>query len=407
MTHPDAHRALEAATAIARRLTRPHTAGNGSRWLAQSLAKGAAGIALLHIERARTSHGDWDAAHAWLSAATGEALSAGPNAGLYFGTPAVAYALHAAADAPGKYQRALTALDDSVTAITRRRLDKAHARLDRGEPPALAEFDLIYGLTGLGVYHLKRRPRSDQTRDVLSYLVRLTEPLHHRGNELPGWWSHLAPSGRRSAEYPDGHGNLGMAHGIAGPLALLSLAMRHGVVVVGHAEAIARICAWLDSWRQDQTSGAWWPQWITVDELQQCQTRQPGPLRPSWCYGTPGLARAQQLAALATGDTCRQEMAEAALLGCLADPEQLARITDTGLCHGSAGLHQTVWRVASEARTAAITDCLSTLLDKLLNRQVPNEDPGLLEGMAGHALALHTVADSAPSSGWDACLLLN
>jgi len=35
-----------------------------------------------------------------------------------------------------------------------------------------------------------------------------------------------------------------LAHGISGPLALLSLAMRHGVVVVdGHVGAIGRICA--------------------------------------------------------------------------------------------------------------------------------------------------------------------
>ncbi|MGH8910153.1 MAG: lanthionine synthetase LanC family protein [Egibacteraceae bacterium] len=47
--------------------------------------------------------------------------------------------------------------------------------------------------------------------------------------------------------------------------------------------------------------------------------QQPGPQRPSWCYGTPGLTRAQQLAALALGDRQRQRQAENALAGCITD----------------------------------------------------------------------------------------
>jgi hypothetical protein len=106
----------------------------------------------------------------------------------------------------------------------------------------------------------------------------------------------------------------------------------------GYTDAITRICTWLDTWRQDHPAGPWWPRTITPDEVHTQRTRQPGPLQPSWCYGTPGLARAQQLAGLATGDTERQRSAEAALLGCLSDPAQLVQIFDGGLCHGAAGL---------------------------------------------------------------------
>lgn len=82
--NPDA---LGAADAIANQLANPptiptaHTATGRSGRRAQSLADGAAGIALLYIERARAGHGDWSTAHAWLSAA-GEDISAGPNASL-------------------------------------------------------------------------------------------------------------------------------------------------------------------------------------------------------------------------------------------------------------------------------------------------------------------------------------
>src|SRR5258708_24072929 len=64
------------------------------RWLGQSLARGAAGVAVLHGVRAHAGLGEWERAHAWLTCATREDLSAGEGAGLWFGAPAVAFAIH-------------------------------------------------------------------------------------------------------------------------------------------------------------------------------------------------------------------------------------------------------------------------------------------------------------------------
>ncbi len=409
--NPDA---LAAADAIANQLANPptiptaNTATGRGRRRPQSLAGGAAGIALLHIERARAGRGEWTTAHAWLSAAVRDELSAGPNASLFFGAPTLAFVTHAAVDRPGKLTRALADLDTSTAAVTRRRLDDAHTRIDRGDRPALAEFDLIRGLTGLGAYHLQRHPHHDITRAVLSYLVRLTEPLPGRTEGLPGWWTDLAPTGQPSPDYPEGHGNLGMSHGIAAPLALLSLALRRGVVVDGHTDAIGRICTWLHTWQQEHRYGPWWPGIITVDEVHKGHVEQSSRQRPSWCYGTPGLARAQQLAGLATGDTTRQHTAETAMLGCLRDPAQLARIVDSGLCHGMAGVFQTAWRMAADAHTPNIAAELPRLSGRLLTqlRCAPDETE-FLDGTAGAALALHTAGtDTSPRASWDACLLL-
>ncbi|MGQ0774087.1 MAG: lanthionine synthetase C family protein [Pseudonocardiales bacterium] len=407
--------ALTAATTIASRLSDPHAigkvggAGGRGRRRRQSLAGGAAGIALLHIERAHTGHGDWTTAHAWLSTAVRDELSAGPNASLYFGAPTLAFVTHAAADQPGKYERALAQLDTSTVTVTRRRLDRAHARIDRGDRPVMAEFDLIRGLAGFGAYHLRRHPHHDITRAGLSYLVRLTQPLPRSADDdLPGWWTDVSLNGDPSPDFPGGHGNLGMAHGIAAPLALLSLAILRGVVVEGHTDAIGRICAWLDAWQQQHPSGPWWPGFITLEQVHQGHVERSSHQRPSWCYGTPGLARAQQLAGLATGDLARQRTAEAAMLGCLQDPEQLDRLFDIGLCHGMAGLFQTAWRMATDAPTPNLANELPRLAARLLTRfRSAPEEAEFLDGHAGVALALHTAGtDTAPLTGWDACLLL-
>ncbi|MCA1673222.1 MAG: lanthionine synthetase, partial [Actinobacteria bacterium] len=170
------------------------------------------------------------------------------------------------------------------------------------------------------------------------------------------------------------------------------------------------ICTFLDAWRHDSETGPWWPQWITRDHLHTNKIRPHGPRRPSWCYGTPGISRAHQLAALSLGDTTRQHLAEHAIAACLSDPAQLALISDTGLCHGWAGLYQTAWRAAYNALTPAISTHLPHLADLLTHNadaQAAQADAGLLEGTAGLALALHTAALNEPLlSGWDKCMLI-
>jgi hypothetical protein len=411
---------------IANRLASPADVGDlgaTSCWWPQSLAHGAAGIALLHVERARGELASWQRAHDWLRFATRQEISGGDGSHLYHGAPALAFALHGAADPRGRYARALELLDRRIATATRRRLDRAHKRIDAGELPALAEFDTIRGLTGIGAHLLRRDPTADLVRIILEYLVRLTEPITDDGETLPGWWTDLAPTGRPAPEFPGGHGNLGMAHGIGGPLAMLSLAARRGILVDGQREAIRRICDWLDHWRQDGESGPWWPYWVTRAQLRAGRVALPGPARLSWCYGTPGLVRAQQLAALATADTERQQMAEQAFASALLNPAQLAATVDASLCHGHAGLLHLARYVAADATTADLAACVPRLLDNVLATMRADgagsdlaagpgaamfDRLGLLEGLAGIGLALHGVENDPPSdSGWDACLLIN
>lgn len=400
----------QAAETLSRQLATPSVPADRPGW-AQSLAKGAAGIALLHIERAHTGAGSWQTAHNWVMAATREQISAANDTGLYFGLPAIAFVLHAAdADGIVRYRAALAQIDTHLTALAHRRVDLALKRIHQGRHPAFAEYDLLHGLSGIGAYLLAHAPGSDALGRILAYLVRLTNPLRADDKTLPGWWTPHGPTLKTSPGPPGGHANFGIAHGITGPLALLAQAMRAGITVDRHADAITRICAFLDTWRQDTDTGPWWPQWITLDDLCTGRPSQPGPARPSWCYGTPGIARAQQLAAIATGDTHRRHLAEHALAACLTDPAQLAQITDASLCHGWAGLYQTAARAACDALTSQISERLPHLTEMLIHHAAtaPCQATGLLEGQAGLALALHTAAHAEPPiSGWDTCLMIN
>ncbi|RAY15421.1 lanthionine synthetase [Actinomadura craniellae] len=373
----------------------------------QSLASGAAGIALLHIERALAGRGSWADAHTLIRQAATGAIDGGDHAGLYHGVPAVAFTLHTAdADGRSRYAQALATLDQHVTRLALRRLTAANDRIDAGEYARFSEYDLFYGLVGIGALLRVRHPGSDTFADVLRYLVRLTLPLRHDGVELPGWWVPHDPD--PALPTPGGHANLGMAHGAAGILALLALAARDGHAVEGQDEAIRRLIGWFETWRQDSPDGPWWPQWLTRSMLRTGRPTQQAPGRPSWCYGSTGIVRALQLAALATGDTARQRTAEQALPALLTG-RNLARISEAGLCHGMAGLYQTVSRVALDSTDPALHRRLPELAAALAHHDEQSElsDEGLLTGRAGVRLALESTRHAAPPhSGWDTCLLI-
>jgi hypothetical protein len=427
VAHPAYHLALAVADVLADPADVPYPSAAGEAVRRQSLAYGAPGIALLHIELAARGERPWARAHHWLAYATGRPVASGPDSHPFYGAPAVAHALACAADAiPGSYGRALEALDTVIRADARARLATAHARIDAGALPALAEFDTIRGLAGTGSYLLRRDGDGDLVRGLLDYMVRLTEPVKspwkdQDGMLLPGWWTATGPSGRVQGAFPRGHGNNGLAHGIAGPLALLSAAALRGVTVDGHHNAIVRILAWFDRCLTGTGSGPAWPYTITDADRAASRTHPTAAARPSWCYGAAGIARAQQLAALALGDTHRRDTAETILARALTDPRQRQATTDSSLCHGFAGLAHLAAAAAADAspgnagRLAAV---IPGPLDAVHPPGGGSRDAAaamvhqaaapahFLEGAAGIALAVLAPATGAPAcTGWDGCLL--
>jgi lantibiotic biosynthesis protein len=405
----------DVALEIADRYARPDAADlpTDQAWWHQSLAHGAPGVALLHTELAAAGLRPFQRVHDWLTVAVSKPVTTGASTGMFYGAPAVARALAgAAAVRPGTYRSALKPLTRQIAADVHNRVDEAHTRIDAGVLPLMAEFDAIRGLAGVGAYLLHHDPSGTALRAVLGYLVRLTRPVTIDGESVPGWWTSTGPTGRVEAEFPGGHGNFGLAHGICGSLAVLAQSLRQGITVDGQPGAIETICTLLDSWRLDTTTGHRWPYMITRDEVNSrpAHLRHSGATRrPSWCYGTAGIARSLQLAALATGDSTRRRIAEDALLSALTDPTQDALITDGSLCHGYAGLARITTHAANDADEPTTTR-LRTLATDLLDRapvQPTTDTPGLLEGAAGIGLAALAPVTGAPTAtNWDTCLLI-
>ncbi|MFE3882146.1 lanthionine synthetase C family protein [Streptomyces lydicus] len=449
-----------------------------SGWQPASLLTGHPGIALLHTRCARDDARYAALGHSHLAAAVAAATEAGPAA---VGDLLLPARLHA--NAHGGYTRLLARCAEVHAAYVRARVAHLVARRQQHGPGlAYGDYDAVAGLTGEGRGLLLAADHGDERcvaalDDVLHFLVGISRPVRladpgrsgradHPGRtghpaeedgiQVPGWWCapdrYLVPRDRQ--EFPRGDFNVGVAHGICGPLALLSLAHRSGHRVPGMPDAIRRMAGWVQSIGYTDGHGVQWPGRVAFPGRSGVPSRRRSPAqagtrsRPGWCYGTSGIAWSLHLAGQALGDrrmTAQAEEAIGALAPRLHDgPASSGAASDgpasddPGLCHGRAGiLHALVRMAAATGRPAlwAAADSLARKLIAEFDERTPFgyaqvlppapspapssvtaphrvHHPGLLDGATGIALVLADYADArrgaapAERNGWDAALLM-
>jgi hypothetical protein len=278
-------------------------------------------------------------------------------------------------------------------------------------------YDVITGFAGAGRVLLAAHESGYTAAEpgLLAVLTTLTAMIHHGAGNRPGWW---LPADRHPAAvtvHASGAATTGMAHGIAGPLALLATAHLAGFTVPGQRDAIAHGAAWLLRWRDARTGT--WPPYVTGDELDAGHAAPPAGRAGAWCYGIPGISRALKLAGQATREPAVEAAAQDALL-VLAEGPGHWDVEGPTLCHGYAG----VLRAADAMHNKSVAKLAAIAVTNAFNpmyrfgfRHVAGsaamDRPGFLTGAAGTALALaeHGTfpVPSVLSTAWDALLLLS
>jgi hypothetical protein len=387
------------------------------RWRPHTVASGWAGTAMLlgALDACWPGEG-WDAAgHAHLAEAC-RALQRlrQTDASLFGGLAGIGYAAVTLTGDRDRYRRLLASLDAALFPM----VHKAVLRLDAANGCGVGQFDVISGLAGTGVYLLARQSEPAAKTALLRVLGCLSRLLADRSE--PRRWhtpAHLI-GGPMRPRYPNGHYNCGIAHGVPGPLALLAIAARSGVIVDGLTEAIRTAADWLADNVTTTECGLEWPNAVSLlpgdDTSSACG-------RTAWCYGTPGVARALWLAGVATGQDRFRDLAVRAMRGALARPAAQRGIDSPTFCHGTAGLLQIALRFAADTGLAEFKDGADTLLAELLGAYEPDSvlgfrntepgsvrvnAPGLLGGAPGVALVLLAAGTSVDPS-WDRLFLLS
>ena len=429
--------ALNRAGALARSL--PAAAATGHR--NPSLASGSAGLAICAGQLARTRP-DQPAAETTETALrhledTVETLAAEPlTSSLYTGFTGIAWAVDLVDRLLG------TEGEDRNGDI-----DEALASL-LPRYPQDAPYDLINGLTGLGVYALARWPGPGAAPCLLGVVDQLARRAQEDQDGIY-WWTPLSWRGLRGERYRPAGVDLGVAHGIAGVIPFLARVHRLGLARPVVRPLLEGAVGWLLAHLVDTASGPTVPYFVA-------EGVEPGPARSAWCYGDPGVAMALLLAARDVGDLAWATAATDLALRAAARPAEQTGVTDAGLCHGSAGLAHLFNRLYQLTAEQALADAARFWVERTLElcsasapgESAPGADapraatpraatprtatprtaapgaaapgrvplltvtrpacngPGLLEGTAGVALALEAAATTAEPV-WDQMLLVS
>ncbi|MBE3558887.1 MAG: lanthionine synthetase C family protein [Ktedonobacteraceae bacterium] len=370
---------------------------------AVGLANGLAGIALLPLTLAPLFPGQ-----GWLEVAgsyfrrIAQETRRSPlsHPGLYHGSCGVALTLSLLARLDARY-------DEASRILLARLVDQVITWDWATQPflPGQQNFELIGGAAGILRFLLTQQAEPG----VSSALECLLSSLLWVSEKQDRWVHRPERLGTMAKQrYPAGYIDLGRAHGLAGPLAALSLAALHGYAHPGVLKAIERWSAWLLEQRLNMPWGKDWPAVIPTH----LQAKDCLPARSAWCYGAPGIAHALWLAGRALTDDSLCTLARESLAAVFRRPAEARHIDEPQLCHGLAGLLLVCRRMASDDPTACpawLKEAISQLTTAFTTRWIASSaqmPPTFLSGSVGGALTLLAVM-TTDEPLWDQALLLS
>ena len=275
------------------------------------------------------------------------------------------------------------------------------------------EYDLIYGLAGIGAYALDHPNRAWRESVIGKILDRLEESAQRFDHGI-AWLNRPELMVEVDAErYPQGRFDMGLAHGTAGVVGFLGQICKAGGFGDRARAMLSDAIAWLLSSRRPEGGGSVFP--VFFGELASC--------RSAWCYGDPGTAAALFRAGEgARGSAWESAALDIARRDCFR-PFEDCGVVDAGLCHGSAGLAHLYARFFQATGERVFLAAATRWLRETLAMRQAGEGlggysswwplagewrtaPGLLTGVAGIGLAL-IAATTSVEPGWDRPLLLS
>lgn len=420
-----AARAISTAKFVAARIEDPEIIIRyaASRRDAMSLSRGHAGTALLfsYLERidgqenwALLSH-----SHIQASVAAIHEAETDLGIGLFAGVSGLALS----ASLIGGSDRYLTLrsqLDDFLLPA----VSKHIARIPRRRNwMHTHEFDLVSGITGIGVYLVTRckdAPLLISPRECLDSLIERLLNILSDGSLIPKWSS--KPDKILEAflakRCPEGLLNIGFAHGLPGALTLATELSRQDNRFL---PLVKDWSGWLLQLRKEL---GYWPDIIPISRIKgrrNVDTANAVPARVAWCYGTGGIFHALLQASRRIDDAAMKMDALNYLIEDVSGILKRNLPKEVTLCHGKAGLLQILLRAHNLTSDIRLKPLIHDLVHSLLLELSADNPfgfldwtpeaghasrPGLLTGASGVALALLSAASNVEPE-WDRAMLLS
>lgn len=216
--------------------------------------------------------------------------------GLYGGLAEVDYAVEYIKEKTGMFSGFSQQIHRLLIERTQNFVDYAFCDF---ENVSIIHYDLIFGLTGIGIRFLMKNDLSLEEKkllkDIILYLEVLSgDVINENQLRLPRFYVKSKNQIREDEkrDFPNGNLNFGLAHGMIAPIIFMSKAYKRGIVVHNQKEAIYRILEYYKEFAKNIDSVLYWPTQISVEKfLEKNKNDDYRIRRASWCYGTAGISR--------------------------------------------------------------------------------------------------------------------
>lgn len=320
----------------------------------------------------------------------------------------------------GGYTKLLTNIDSTIT----EEAEKYAAQLElsiSADDVSVDDYDFVSGIAGITAYLLVRSEGGAHVRQSLHRCLKALTTLCDMDE---GGAIRFSVRRENATVYlGDDWGprvvNCGLAHGVPGIAAVLSLAVLHGETSAHIQRSLRLLIDWLISNAVYDEWGAVWPTGVSVPRSEDDLDRAAEYWALAWCYGSVGVARSIHLAGQALGDLSYLRFArdtiKASVLGRL---KRYEHYQEYSICHGLAGILLILLRFYHDEADEEVSIAIDSVLERLIvsfddnlrfgfriteQNGTETDDPSFMRGAVGIALSLLAAASDVEPT-WDRAL---
>lgn len=393
-------------------------------WKSTALSHGIPGICMLYGElHAHFPEEGWDdIGHQYLSILVNEIKEKGLHTpSMFSGAAGIGLAAICLSQRFTYYNGLISSINEYLAETVPQLLTEFDQR-----QVCMSDYDVIEGVSGIANYLLlfqEDKAMGDLLIDILKYLVRLTEDIIVDGEKFLDGIFHLNISLLiLKKAYPYGNFNMGLAHGIPGPICVLSSALIQGIKVKGQERAIEKMANFLLEFSEKEQDSLFWKGIISFEEYQ--YGSPPNAVnfsRDAWCYGRPGVCLALVKAGKALQNT---ELINIGVQNLRYTISDIRGIFSPTICHGYSGIGQILLAVNLLTGQEYFKEELQEIKQKIMSyydkdyifgfhnyesmegdEAVPLQYVGLLDGAVGVGLGVLNM-ELGSKTDWTKALLI-
>ena len=288
----------------------------------------------------------------------------------------------------GHFNLAMLSLKEQLEELILTKIDESEQQINSIN---VSQYDLIAGLSGVGVY---LNLVDSHNAKLLDALINYFKKLCIKNENKYGWFVEFENQIRTNEEFERfkfGHYDCGMAHGIAAPLAILSELYKLGKV---DNKEILNILDFYEKIKFVKKDITIYPGKVGPD----FKSPYMG-LNLSWCYGIPGISMSLIKAYSILGMKEELEATHSNLINICEEinkNDKIINLSTYTLCHGYAGLMCCFNQIFHITHEKSVEKAIKVIRPHIMkNLESIKNNFSVLEGKQGVLLSLlSTIKDS-------------